>query len=163
MILALGAISRAVSVTSTAVSSRLVATMIDFACWALASRSTSDLVASPCTVTRPALLARSSAVAFSSTTTMSAGATSSPTIAATAVLPLVPYPTTMVWLRTLLLHRWIFNAWRDCVVSVSTVVPIKTIRNATRSGVITRTLISRADGVNGVMSPYPVVDSDTVA
>ncbi len=94
---------------------------------------------------------------------MSAGATSSPTIAATAVLPLVPYPTTMVWLRTLLLHRWIFNAWRDCVVSVSTVVPIKTIRNATRSGVITRTLTSRAAGVNGVMSPYPVVDSDTVA
>ena len=49
------------------------------------------------------------------------------------------------------------------VVSVSTVVPIKTIRNATRSGVITSTLTSRASGVNGVMSPYPVVDSDTVA
>ena len=64
--------------------------MIDFACWALASRSTSELVASPRTVTRPALLARSSAVGFSSTTTMSAGATSSPIIAATAVLPLVP-------------------------------------------------------------------------
>ncbi len=31
------------------------------------------------------------------------------------------------------------------VVSVSTVVPISTIRNATRSGVITRTLTSRAD------------------
>ena len=153
MIWALGASSRAVSVTSTALASSSVATMIDFACWALANRSTSDLVASPCTVTSPAVLAPSSAVGFSSTTTMSAGATSSPTIAATAVLPLVPYPTTTVWLRTLLLHRWIFNAWRDCVVSVSTVVPIKTIRNATRSGVITSTLISRAVGVYGVMSP----------
>ena len=73
MILALGASSRAVSVTSTAVSSRLVATMIALACWALASRSTSDSVASPWTVTRPALLARSSAAGSSSTTTMSAG------------------------------------------------------------------------------------------
>ncbi len=73
MILAFGANSRAVSVTSTAVSSRLVATMIDLACWALASRSTSESVALPRTVTRPALLARSSAAAFSSTTTMSAG------------------------------------------------------------------------------------------
>jgi len=34
------------------------------------------------------------------------------------------------------------NAWRDCVVSVSTVVPIRTIRKAIRSGVMTRTLIS---------------------
>ena len=46
-----------------------------------------------------------------------------------------------------------FSAWRDCVVRVSTVVPIRTIRNAIRSGVITRTLTSRADGVTGVMSP----------
>jgi hypothetical protein len=153
MILALGASSRAVNVTRTALASLSVATMIDFACWALASCSTSDFVASPCTVTRPALFARSSAVAFSSTTTMSAGATSSPTIAATAVLPLVPYPMTTVWLRTLLLHRWIFNAWRDWVVSVSTVVPMSTIRNAIRSGVITSTLTSRASGLNGVMSP----------
>ena len=45
MILALGASSRAVSVTSTAVSSRLVATMIALACWAPASRSTSESVA----------------------------------------------------------------------------------------------------------------------
>ena len=58
-----------------------------------------------------------------------------------------------VWLRTLFLHRWIFKACRDCVVSVSTVVPIRTIRNAIRSGVITSTLINRADGVKGVMSP----------
>jgi hypothetical protein len=43
------------------------------------------------------------------------------------------------------------------------VVPTNTIRNITRSGVMTRTLISRASGVNGVMSPYPVVDRDTVA
>ncbi len=30
---------------------------------------------------------------------------------------------------------------------------MSTIRNATRSGVMTRTLTSRADGVTGVMSP----------
>ena len=64
--------------------------MIVSACWALANRSTSESVALPRTVTSPALFARSSAAGFSSTTTMSAGFTSSPTIAATAVLPLVP-------------------------------------------------------------------------
>ena len=60
---------------------------------------------------------------------------------------------TTVWLRTLFLQRWIFRAWRDAVVSVSTVVPTKTIRNATRSGVMTRTLTRRAVSVYGVMSP----------
>ena len=90
MILALGASSRAVSVTSTAVGSLLVATMIAFACWAPASRSTSDLLASPRTVTSPAELARSNEVWSVSTTTMSPGGTPSPIIAATAVLPLVP-------------------------------------------------------------------------
>jgi hypothetical protein len=119
----------------------------EFACCARASRSTSDLLAAPCTVTSPARFARSSGTGFSSTTTMSAGATSSPTIAATAVRPLVPYPMTTVWLRTLFLHRWIFRACRDCVVSVSTVVPISTIRKANRSGVITKTLISLADSL----------------
>ena len=98
-------------------------------------------------------MARSSAAGFSSTTTMSAGATSSPIIAATAVRPLVPYPITTVWLRNLFLHCWILNACRDSVVSVSTVVPISTIRNATRSGVMIRTLTSRAVSVYGVMSP----------
>ena len=91
MILALGASSRAVSVTSTAVSSRLVATMMALACWALASRSTSESVG----VAAHGDQARRSwrgpgRRGRSSTTTMSAGATSSPTIAATAVLPLVP-------------------------------------------------------------------------
>ena len=60
---------------------------------------------------------------------------------------------TTVWLRTLFLQRWILRAWRDAAVRVSTVVPMSTIRKATRSGVMTRTLMSRADGVNGVMSP----------
>ena len=69
----------------------------------------------------------------------------------------------MVWLRTFFLQRWILRAWRDWVVNVSTVVPMSTIRKATRNGVITRTLINLADGVTGVMSPYPVVDSETVA
>ena len=70
-IFALGPISRAVKVTSTAVSSRLVATMIDAAFWAPAKRSTSDLVASPCTVTRPAVAACSRAIRSVSTTTIS--------------------------------------------------------------------------------------------
>ena len=73
MILALGASSRAVRVTSTAVGSLLVATMIALACCAPASRSTSDLLASPRTVTSPAALARSSEAWSVSTTTMSAG------------------------------------------------------------------------------------------
>ncbi len=86
-----GAISRAVSVTSVAVASEPVATTIAAARCALARRSTSDLVASPSTVTNPALLARSSTARSLSTTTMSLGVvSSSPSIAAMAVLPLVP-------------------------------------------------------------------------
>lgn len=38
------------------------------------------------------------------------GAAPSESIACTAVFPLVPYPTTTVWLRTRALHRWIFSA-----------------------------------------------------
>ena len=41
----------------------------------------------------------------------------------------------------------------DASVSVSTVVPTRTIRNATRRGVMTRTLIRRARSENGVISP----------
>jgi hypothetical protein len=37
------------------------------------------------------------------------------------------------------------------------------IRNSTRAGVMNRTFTSRASGVDGVMSPYPVVESDTTA
>ncbi|EPQ73289.1 Potassium channel protein [Mycobacterium marinum MB2] len=86
----LGEISRAVNVTSAAVSSRLAATMIEAACCAPANRSTSDLVASPCTVTNPAAAARSRAPRSVSTTTISPGTASSPSIALIAVLPLVP-------------------------------------------------------------------------
>ena len=88
-----------------------------------------------------------------STTTISAGGTPSAIMAATAVRPLVPYPTTTVWLRTVLLHFWILSVCRDAVVSVSTVVPTRTIRKATRSGVIIRTFTSRARSVNGAISP----------
>jgi hypothetical protein len=49
-----------------------------------------------------------------------------------------------VWLRTVFLQRWILKACREATVRVSTVVPIRTIRNSTRSGVISRTFISRA-------------------
>ena len=83
--------------------------MMDVACWALASWRMSDLVASPCTVTNPALLACSSAVAFSSTTTMSAGATSAPTLAATTARPLVPYPMTTSGYARASAIAWIFS------------------------------------------------------
>ncbi len=42
------------------------------------------------------------------------------------------------------------------------VVPISSTRNATRRGVMTKTLTSRASCVTGEMSPYPVVLKDTV-
>lgn len=48
-------------------------------------------------------------------------------------------------------------------MSTSSVVPTSTMRNSTRSGVMTRTFTSRAESLTGVMSPYPVVDNDTVA
>ena len=90
MIVASGANSRAVNVTSTEVGSLLVATTMALACCAPARRSTSERFASPRTVTRPAALARSSRDWSVSTTTMSAAATPSPIMAATAVRPLVP-------------------------------------------------------------------------
>jgi hypothetical protein len=37
------------------------------------------------------------------------------------------------------------------------------IRNSTRRGVMTKILVSRAASLTGVMSPYPVVESVTVA
>lgn len=70
---------------------------------------------------------------------------------------------TTVWLRTLLLQRWILNAWRDVSVTTSSVVPTNKIRNAIRSGVMMRMLIARANSDIGVMSPYPVVESVTAA
>ena len=55
------------------------------------------------------------------------------------------------------------NDCRERSVSSSTVVPTRTMRNSSRSGVITSVVTSRACGETGTMSPYPVVDSDTVA
>ena len=48
-------------------------------------------------------------------------------------------------------------------VSTSKVVPTSTIKKTTRIGVIRNVLTSRAVSVTGTMSPYPVVDSVTVA
>ena len=48
-------------------------------------------------------------------------------------------------------------------VSTSNVVPTSTIRKATRIGVISTVLMSRAVSLTGTISPYPVVDSVTVA
>ncbi len=53
------------------------------------------------------------------------------------------------------------NACWEVSVNASTVVPTSKIRKAIRSGVMTRTLIMRANSVTGVMSPYPVVDRVT--
>jgi len=63
------------------------------------------------------------------------------------------YPTTTTWSRTFDLQRWILNDCRERSVSTSTVVPISTIRNSTRSGVMTRMLTSLAASVTGTMSP----------
>jgi len=43
------------------------------------------------------------------------------------------------------------------------VVPTNATRKAIRNGVMSRMLVSRAIGVTGVMSPYPVVVRLTVA
>ena len=85
-----GAISRAVSVTRTAVSSRFVATTIALASGTPATRSTLDRVALPATVTRPSAAAASSWARSVSTTTMSMGLAPSPSSVSTAARPLVP-------------------------------------------------------------------------
>ena len=60
------------------------------------------------------------------------------------------------------LHRATRNFSRPWEASTSRVVPISSTRKAMRSGVITNALIRRASGVNGAMSPYPVVLRVTV-
>ncbi|CAM5239934.1 hypothetical protein SCYAM73S_00188 [Streptomyces cyaneofuscatus] len=77
--------------------------------------------------------------------------------------PLVPKPTTTVWSRKLALQRFSRKSSRVRSVRTSRVVPTRMIRNITRSGVTSTTLISRAPALYGVMSPYPVVERVTVA
>jgi hypothetical protein len=84
---------------------------------------------------------------------MSVGWAPSPSSVSTAARPLVPYPTTTVWLRTRLLQRWTRNDCRDDSVSSSTVVPTKVIRKIRRSGVTKIVVIVRAVGETGTMSP----------
>ena len=72
---------------------------------------------------------------------------------AAALRPLTPYPTITVWSRKFFLQRLSRNWWRPRVVSASSVVPTRTIRNSTRSGVMKTMLTSRAVSLNGVMSP----------
>ena len=48
-------------------------------------------------------------------------------------------------------------------MSSSTVVPTNTMRKTSRSGVTTIVVHSRAASLTGVMSPYPVVERDTLA
>ena len=48
-------------------------------------------------------------------------------------------------------------------MSTSSVVPTRMIRKPIRSGVTSRMLTTRAVGLTGVMSPYPVVERLTVA
>ena len=42
-------------------------------------------------------------------------------------------------------------------------VPTKVMRKISRSGVTTMVVINRAVSLTGTMSPYPVVETDTVA
>ncbi len=70
---------------------------------------------------------------------------------------------TTTWLRIFFLQmasRMLRLPW---FASTSMVVPTRTTRNAILNGVISSALISRACGSNGVMSPYPVVVTVTVA
>ena len=48
-------------------------------------------------------------------------------------------------------------------MSTSSVVPTRMMRNSTRAGVTNSTLTSRAPGLTGVTSPYPVVERVTIA
>ncbi len=80
--------------TSTAESSRLAATTIARARGTPATRSTSERVPEPCTVTRPSADAASSIAWSVSTTTICSGSTPSDSTDRTADRPFVPYPTT---------------------------------------------------------------------
>ena len=68
----------------------------------------------------------------------------------------------MVWSRNLDLQRSIRKDCRERSVSSSTVVPTNVIRKMSRNGVTTIVVHSRAVSVTGTMSPYPVVETDTV-
>ena len=152
-IVALGAISRTDRVISTAVSSWFGATTTAFARVTPASLSTSEDVAGPCTLTSPRDEAWARASASVSMTTIWDGGRPSARRAVVAARPLVPNPTTTVWLRMCFLQRRICRVLRDSSVSTDRVVPTSRIRKMTRIGVMTRTLISRACWVTGAMSP----------
>ena len=80
-----------------------------------------------------------------------------------ALRPFTPNPTTTVWSCTVCLQRLMRNSSLLRCVRTSTVVPTSVMRKTKRSGVMMRTLASRACSVTGTMSPYPVVESVTVA
>ncbi len=153
MIVTSGLSWRAVSVISTAVSSRPTATTT-LAAWLISAlASMSRLVASPVTPTRPALFASRMASGEWSTTTIEPGGVPVSRKVASAARPFVPYPMTTVCPDTRDLHREMRQPRLVRSASTSSVVPIRTIRKTTRIGVMTSVFTSRAAGVTGTMSP----------
>jgi len=136
-----------------------VATNDRFACWRWSRRSTSIGWASPWTVTRPAS-SRSSAVLLLDDAN-SPGHFLSPPLRKPR--PACAVSTTTVWLAHALLHRWIFSLARPAS-SASPPPWYRSGRFMTRCAAADTRYVDRGPrGVNGVMSPYPVVDGDTVA
>ena len=163
-IVASGSSRRAVSTTSTEVSSRSVATTTRAALSDLGGRE--HLLARRVARRRrrtPSAMASSTACRVRSTTTICAAGVPWSRTACTALRPVTPNPTTTVCAFTRCLQRLARNSSRLRWVSTSTVVPTSTMRKRKRSGVMTRVLVSRATSEYGVMSPYPVVESETVA
>ena len=153
MIQASGFIARAVSVVSTFESSRLVVMITWSACATPARCSTSLRVASPVTTASSSACASARAVELVSTITTLP--LSSPLLSRvlTADRPLVPYPTTTTWWFIFLFHRAMRIASRPWLARTSSVVPIRSTRNAMRAGVMTKALMSRAWSLTGAMSP----------
>ena len=104
-----GASRRAVSTTSTEVSSRSVATTTRWACCTDASRSTSSRVASPTTPTAPSAVASSTAACVDRRRRRARRGVVPWSMSAWAALrPLTPNPTITVWS----LHRSASSGWR---------------------------------------------------
>jgi hypothetical protein len=104
-IVASGLSSRAVRVTSTAVSSRSVATISAHASRTPAASRVSCLAALPAIATRPSAIASSRASGSGSMATICSGLAPLLSRVRTALRPLTPYPQTIVWSFKRLLQR----------------------------------------------------------
>jgi hypothetical protein len=152
-IVAAGLSSRAVRVTSTALSSRSLATMTAEARSTSASSSTVARLAEPWIAANPPRVASSIASRSTSMTRIWSGWVPAASSVAIAARPLVPKPQTMVWSFKRCLQSRSRTARRVLSVSTSIVVPTRMMRNTIRAGVMSRVVASRDPSVIGVMSP----------